>query len=449
VSAGGIVCLAAARGDLWLDEIWSLANARALRSPFEALTRIHLDNNHHLVTAWLWVIGDGSPPWAYRLVSVMSAAATVALAALRPLHRDRLEGLTAGILLAGSFLLVQYGSEARGYAPAALCAVAAFHAVDRWLASRRTPWAAAAGLLATVGLLAHLTYAFALAGLACWAALALRATWRERPASPAALAWLAMPFAALAALWAVDLRHLVIGGGPEYDLVEVLRETLRATLGIPRGPLELLAIVALGAAAYEVIALARAGDRRWAFFAVTVAAAPALLLAARRPPILAPRYFLVTVPFLLVLLASALARLARLGAAGRVFHAAALALFCVGNAVPIAALLRHGRGHYGDAVAYLVEHTPGDAMTIGSDHDFRNGMVLGYYAERLRSKKEILYVEPGGGVPPPEWYLHHDFADPPRSDPSIEVFGRRYVLAASFPYAGLSGWRWLLYRRHD
>ncbi|HEY1302347.1 MAG TPA: hypothetical protein VGF24_02280, partial [Vicinamibacterales bacterium] len=45
----------AARGDLWLDELWSLSFARQLDSPLQIWTSIHHDNNHPLNTLYLFV----------------------------------------------------------------------------------------------------------------------------------------------------------------------------------------------------------------------------------------------------------------------------------------------------------------------------------------------------------------------------------------------------------
>lgn len=53
--------------------------------------------------------------------------------------------------------------------------------------------------------------------------------------------------------------------------------------------------------------------------------------------------------------------------------------------------LKNGRGHYLDAVMYLAEHTKDKIITVGSDHDFRNEMVLSFYAKYLPSGKEIVY----------------------------------------------------------
>ncbi len=47
---------------VWLDELWSLANADAVSSPLEVLTGVHSDNNHYLYTLYLLAIGDSLSP---------------------------------------------------------------------------------------------------------------------------------------------------------------------------------------------------------------------------------------------------------------------------------------------------------------------------------------------------------------------------------------------------
>lgn len=446
--AGVALRVGAARGDLWLDEIWSLELARQAGSLANVLSGLHHDNNHPLNTLWLLLAGEGAPPLVARGLALAASAGMLALAAARPLRGGPPEALATTVLLAASPLLVHHGSEARGYAPALLLVLVAFHALGRFLETRRRGWAGAFAAASVLGLLSHLTFLHALAGFAAWAVLELRRTRRERPAAAADLALLVLPLAALALLWLVDLRHLAIGGGPEVRIPEVLRESLRAALALPRGPLEVLGLAALGAAAAEGLALARAGDPRWAFFAVTAGLAPALVVLAG-PAYLAPRYFLVAALAVLLLLGLALGRLARRGAAARLAQVGLLVAFCAASAVPAARLLRDGRGRYRKAIAFLLAGTGEPVATVGSDHEFRNLTVLAYHARHLPLARPLAYVRPGPGVTAPLWFLRHDFSVPPREEPEILVAGRRYALAATFPHAGLSGWTWIVYRRLD
>ena len=75
--------------DVWLDELWSLANADAVHSPLEVFTSIHSDNNHYLYTLYLLAIGDNLGPgpaaWAvYRIPSLLAGVGSVLVAMRHP-----------------------------------------------------------------------------------------------------------------------------------------------------------------------------------------------------------------------------------------------------------------------------------------------------------------------------------------------------------------------------
>jgi len=156
------------------------------------------------------------------------------------------------------------------------------------------------------------------------------------------------------------------------------------------------------------------------------------------------------VPFFLVLVSLALCDLARRRRSGRWIVAGALALAVAGNAVPVARLLRDGRGHYREAIAFMESRTAGREVTVGSDHDFRNGKVLGFHAAHMDLPVPVRYLPAGEAVEAPAWYLLHRMELGPAVAPAVTgPRGRTYRYAATFPHAGLSGWTWLVYQRVD
>jgi hypothetical protein len=443
VVAGLLLRLGAARGDLWLDEIWSLQLASSARSPLDVFWTLHQSNNHYLNTLWMLTIGAGGSPMLQRMLAVVSGLGVVALAIAAPLRRGRIEAAVAAILLAGSRFMVHYGSEARGYGPAMLFALASFVSLDRFLETRRRRWALAFAVTASLGVLSHLTFVLILAAALSWAMVELI---RRRGAGVTDFSLLAIPLAVLAFLWVVDLRFLVVGGAPHTELAGVLRELLRVTFGAPRGPWELSAAAFVAAAAYELFSLARERDTRTVFFAVLFLA-PVVSLVVWPPDYSAPRFFAVLVPLTLVLAAAGLARLARLGPWGRAAIGLALVAFAIGNGMQIASLFRDGRGHYRDAAELMLSRSAGGgAVTVGSLSDFRNRMVLEDQARRLGASDRIVYVERANlATHPPEWLLFIDFSEQPSTMQFIEVAHRPYALVQVFPYAGLSGWTWMVY----
>jgi uncharacterized membrane protein len=381
------------------------------------------------------------------MFAVVAGTTMIAVAALGD-ARDRLLSLAWAFLLAFSYVAIHYGSEARGYGPVLLFAVACFVALERFLASGRITWAAAFAVSAVLGLLSHLTFLYALLAFLAWGGAA---AWREprtRGLGSGLAVAFAPPIACFALLWAVDLRFLVVGHGPDYRLWIVIRELVRTTFGIPQGPLEWLSVPALALPALGMARLVRARDLRWIFFAVVIIAGPAAVLLVTRPEYLALRYFLVAVPFLLWLTASGAARLARTGRPGLVVAVAVAVLFFVGNGTHLARLLRDGRGQYREALAFILRSEPGPIATVGSDNDFRNATLIGWHLPDLPGAARFRYVQTGEWTDrAPGWVLVHHFAeDPPPDAVVIGPIGVRYDLFRIFPYAGLSGWDWYVYR---
>ena len=128
-----------------------------------------------------------------------------------------------------------------------------------------------------------------------------------------------------------------------------------------------------------------------------------------------------------------------------------LALYLAGNAIRTGDFLRLGRGHYREAVLYMLAHDSSRVVTVGSDYDFRNAMLLGYYARYVPKDRELVYV-PEDAWPPegPRWLITHSLDARHEPAASYVANGRvEYTLAKHFPFSGVSGWHWCLYRRHD
>src|SRR5262245_50362796 len=120
--AGAALRLAGARGDLWYDELWSQGHARSVERPLDVLLRPELqhDNNHWLNTLYLHWIGPDASPFACRTPAWIAGVLTLAVLGWIGWRRSPAAGVLVLALAAPSFLLVEYGSEARGYAGAVL-----------------------------------------------------------------------------------------------------------------------------------------------------------------------------------------------------------------------------------------------------------------------------------------------------------------------------------------
>lgn len=451
VAAAGLVRLAAARDDLWLDELWSLRLAAGISRASGVFTSIHLDNNHYLVTLWMFLLGPDAGGFWYRLPSVLAGTAAVALAAAAGRRLGRTAGIFAALLTAFSLPLVVYSSEARGYALAVCLALASFLLLGRVLDRGRPADAVVFGAVASLGLLAHLTYGTVLLAAAVWAAWRLLGRGggpRVRPGVVGA-AFL-LPGLALVALWAVDLRHLEIGGGNPASSFEAVAQMASLLLGGPEDArLGAFLLPVVGAGVLLGLNRLRRTDPGAAAFLLVGSAFPFLSLALPHSEFVHWRYVLVAVPFVFLSLGVLLDGVWSRGAAGKVCAGACLAGILAGDAHRILSFLPDGRGRYADAVRLMASGVPGPSATVASDHDFRNGMAVEYFARRLALPRPVIYVRkgdaPAGGT---DWFLtHSDSPSPPHRASMADPAGNRYVFEKEFPFAGVSGFWWTLYRR--
>ncbi|MHB1311236.1 MAG: ArnT family glycosyltransferase, partial [Gemmatimonadaceae bacterium] len=334
-----LLILAAARGDLWLDEVWSLEMARRARSMGDIFLRLKHDNNHPVNTLFLYLMGPQEHLGWYRLLAVLSGIGSLFLVGHVALKKwGRLEALVAVALVGTSYPLLLYFSEARGYAPAMLCAVAAYAILDapeRGTGSIRWIRRVAFGAVSVLGMLSHASFVFVMIALAAFSLAVARhapGTLRERAAR--FLAWHAGPFAAFVGWYWWFLRAMVVGRGPVYSKWSVVDQTLTLLLGVQElrfgGALAVVVFVAVIAAG--TARLWRAQDASWVFYPVLLLVAPATIIGLMRPEYFYFRYVIVGFPFFYLLLARVIAEASRRGPRlGRAFVMASVGLYVAGQ----------------------------------------------------------------------------------------------------------------------
>ncbi len=447
--AGAALRLLAARCDLWLDEIWSLDIASRLTG-MRGVYAVKHDNNHLLNTLFMVWVGQQRPDFWYRLPSVLSGVGTVAVAAALAPRSSRAARLCTLLLFASSMTLVARSSEARGYALSIFFALCSLLILERWLVGPRGVGLAAAFWLCTVlAVLAHLSAATAYAAIACYWLAA-----RMRSSSPGRLLrealWLhAVPVLCLGAHYLLFARVMHVGGGAEAGLGATLATTAAWTLGVAdasgRG---LAAAVCAAAGALALYRLWRARDPRAVLFAAALLL-PVLALVAMHIKHAAPRYLLVSATFLLLLLGTAAGAWLQRGGAPRLAAAALLAIAVSLNLLGDLDLIRLGRGRYREALDFIVAHSPPGPITVTSDHDFRNRVLIAHYARLQPQGFRVVYL--GARTLPPagsEWLVLHRVAgqlDVPAR--SVLVRGVRYDQQLALPCSLLAGIGWYLYAR--
>jgi hypothetical protein len=437
----------AAHNDLWFDEVWTLELLRERVHSFgDVFTNVKHSNNHHLCSLWMWLVGQNASALLYRLPSVLASIGTVALAGLIGARRSRLEGCIAVILTSWSYLLIHFGTEARGYSLVIFFALLAWYALQQFDEKRSWTWTVVFWSAVVVGFLAHLEFAICFAALIAWAlwrSVRYRSNWRQAVLDLFAL--FTVPIALLLAFYFVAIRGMEVGGGPNYQVMPLLMKTASYMLGGPASGAAagIAALLAVASIYLVLVYLMFERDDRWIFYAVVIVA-PLGLIAILLPVPLSVRYFIISVAASLVLLSSGYAALLRRGVAGRGVGLMLLALFVAGNAIDTGNLLRFGRGQYLAALRFMEKNSDGREIVITSDHGFRNRMLVNYYKRYLERPDYTQYVEraPSGA----EWLILHRFDLTKQPEKVTDIYGNNYKLVHIYRYSDLSGWNWLLYR---
>lgn len=450
--------------DFWLDEIWSWALIQqAVTSWSDVLLNLRHENNHYLNTWWIYALGPDVDWRWYRLPAVILGVGVVDLQRRIAADFSIAAMWLVTILSVPSYLLVHYSSEARGYAYLMFFSLAAYVLLQRCLPPSpnsklpaRKPstgwyWLSVVFfcLCCIAGCFGHPAFLLVFIALGVWAMVRIcRVRWLWQQKLIVLVRLFAVPTICLGAFWLFNLSALQNSSGPRGDPWIVGVETLSLMVGGPAdgaGALIVGGLVALAIVA-ELILLARERDDRCVAWFGMIAAPLALIVITGRKEVY-PRYYLGAVVFLDVALADLAARCLACGRSGRVAVILVCIATAVGNSIHLARLYEYGRGHSWEVVRWIESHTQETDILIGSDFDFRHGLVLQYYSRFLQPEKRLVYVPlqrwPHGG---PAWLLTHSVDAVWEPEPEIiEGAGNRYLRVRIFPYAGLSGWHTAVY----
>jgi len=438
--------VAAAQGALWLDEAWSAVTAQDVATPLGVFLEINHDNNHHLNTLWLQLVGLDAPPLLQRALSIVTGTAVIPVAALIGARLGKAPALCMALLFAVSPLLVTYGAEARGYAPMVLALLATVLIVARWLddSAQRVP-AVALAVTALLGMFAQLTMAFGLVAVAMWVGFELFLV--ARPATPPwskaarVLAPLLLPAVAAVGLvlWAAGPGGLRFGNYDAFSwnsfndgvtamwtyafsglalwlvgLFLILvwpRETARR--GLPCGELICFGLMALVPAGVLLLELGNSGT---------------------------PRYYLVAGIGWLALVALRAGERFAAGGWQRVAAVAGMGAIVAASLVTDVTIIRDQRADPGLAIAAMRERAPGGTLAA---------------VDRPRASAVLQAASASSGYPvmvseapcpaAPFLFIDRDGDEPFPDAP--ERCGNKYQVIAEAHPAGLSGTHWKLYER--
>jgi hypothetical protein len=444
--------ITAARGGLWMDEAWSMMFANQTRSWPAVFLYINHDNNHHLNTLWMQLVGIDAPPLAVRALAIASGSAAIFVAALLGARRGASEAWITALLFAVAEAMVTYGSEARGYAPMLLALLSLLLVVERWLDRRDSPVPTRWILLwCGLGTLASLTMLFGIVAVTGYALIALLQRGMRPFAALVATARLLAPGIAAAALIVVVIVGAALASETGFQIgnytsfsLALFREamaTIVDTTLMPRlrpawlAP-SLIAALLLLAALRRPAAL----GPRMPFYLLAIIAFPLTVALLQMGNSVFLRYYLLTCAALLLVAGEMLARGWDAGGWRRWLAAAALAGIATTGLARDIDLIRNQRGDPAGPVRAMAALEPrGARVTI--EHSRAEALLTvaarqrDYPLEIVRQRcpdTRFLLVDRDPGKP---------------GAPTLERCGRRFVARASGLTNGLSGGDWTLYEQ--
>jgi len=472
---------AASFNDLWLDEVWTLwLIAQLVHEPSDIVRGfMRHDNNHLLNTFWMYLLGPHLPSIIYRLPSVVAGSLAVVPAALIGRSSGPLTAVVCGAAFAIDFMLVNLGSEARGYGVMTLCVI-----VAQWLAldhdgleregggvqslfgGKRGRWRPVAfNAACIIGLLAHLSFIFCFVAIAAWSLLVHGVEWQSNRGTlgrrlAAWCTWHIAPAATATVLYLGFARQMGFGGGSSDGAGATAIAALAAIMGCPLvSPWQFVA-AAVGAAAGVVCLLRcwRDSWRRGAFFLLAIVLVPMAVIAAFPVAYYSVRYFLVPAQTMLLLVASELPRAlgvdsvdnrGKVTRAGIICFSLLVVAFTSLNLARDAVLIARGRGSIVATLRWISDrsHVDGPVITCYSNQEFRTRLLIAYHGDRLPGRKLRLYTPET--LPPQgaEWYILNDQRDFGLGrDRIADRHGNRYDLCHEVRSGGLSPAHWHVYR---
>ena len=452
IIVAAVVRIIATHNDLWLDELISLRIANAVKSPWQIFTAVHQDNNHYLNTLYLYFVKAQNYSPVYRYLSVFWGVALVPAGYWLLSRRSRVEASILAALLACSYPLIHFSSEARGYAGALLGSVMACAALSRRLADESGKKAFTMGALygcaLVLAILSHLTACLIWFPLAAGSLIVVASR-------PARVKWIclwaalnSLPAIALAALYFLDLRFLTELGGSPMSVFHGLSRLMALGLGWPAKDAITVWIVALPLIALIVWRLAdeKKSGEPLSVLLPLIYLVPLVCVLVMQPSFFSARYFLVFLPFVYTGMAMLLAKLSR-SPSRRIALAAVLGLFLAGQAHLYVRFLQVGRGQFTAALQYMMAHTSEPRIVVASNQDFRSSVELAYFAPRVLHNHQLLYLTRDNHASfQPDWYILHQEGDQAPGPSTLNVPGQpTWYRAAYFGASELSGQAWTIY----
>ncbi|MBN8810704.1 MULTISPECIES: hypothetical protein [unclassified Sphingomonas] len=436
-------------GDLWFDEAWSASQARDALTPIGVFIGINHDNNHHLNSLWMQMVGFGAWPPLVRLLSILSSSAAILVAARIAEPRGRITMVATALLFAFSPMLVTMGSEARGYAGMSLAMLIAILFIDRWLAGdlgyrRPTTFA----LCFFLGALSQLTMIFAAVALVGWPSFVL---WKRNGFRAAALEifrtfWLPVLVLAGVLGFVLAAGHFAgtgfrFGRYDPFDFMMYLNGTTTAigyTIGLPWKDIWPIVLVLV-----LLVLAPRWGASRMALYRLAIFAFPFLLAVLHAGNVGHARYYMPALLPLLLMLGEMIGFGLEKGDWRRIAAGIGLAAMLGGSLWCDYVLAVDQRGDPGGPVREMMARAP-EGTTMLLDRDTGQAATDVAAARRKYKLKVIL-----GRCDPQARFLLVDRFLGEAFPADADRCGGHFALIAQHRMRSLSGTNWNLYERRS
>ena len=457
-----------ALGDLWLDEIWTLALLEPVKSFGGIIWDIRHDNNHILNSMYLYAVGPDAPPIVMRGLSMVCGIASIAAAGLVLSRNTAVVALTAMLLFATSYPIIHYASEARGYAGLVLFSLLALVFLQREFDQPHRINRYALAIALGLGALSHLTVLLGAVAFGVWT---LWIFWRRTgslrqtivrsfitlfPAiCSAALVTVVTLYSALRYGFVMNVRTVpngfAVGGINPFDFAGFVNgygRLLGLLVGVPDG---VPAWVCLGGAAILIALAAYLWRHRdnpiFSLYVISIVILPTVLLAARPANSGFARYLLFSGTMFLLFVADMASFAWQKSGPLRAIAVIAVPAVLAGNAVSLAHFFKDRRGHYSEVVGEMAKS---GRIIYGADHAFRTPMVIGYYAKKLGIRASYVGLS-NWCTTPPDWLVIENPKNPILAfkQPTVTLPGcvLRFSQTGTYPSWGLSGMKWVQYHR--
>ena len=450
VFVGLLLRIPAASMDLWIDEVWTLAileNTHSLPGVFQ----INHDNNHLLSSLYVLLVRQWDDPLIYRSLAIGSGVGLGLLGWVYGSRFGPVGKIVISLLLLVSLPLYLSSITVRGYAPMLFCGFASFLALERAFLTRSHLLLGVHVAMAIAAMLFQFSFIFLFIGLLAYGVFAARN--QDKQFRRAWGIWVLVLLIALAFLWFFYLRTMGIGGASQVITpIEAIFIAAIQTVGVTGhdaliGLPVLLIIIGLSS-----IEIKRLFIYDKPFFAMTIAclAVSPVIIFTLLPavPTINERYFLTLSLIVILLVGSGITRLILLTTTPlRMAGMLAFLIITITNVWSDMKFIKQGSGSYRLAIQDIVAATESETITVSTDHDFRNLLLLRYHLRSASPDVSFEYSYDGlDSEAATQWYIshRHGYALSPEST-LTGTDGRKYELVAEYPASPLRGLSWFLY----